>query len=354
MPEFTFVLLFIFLLIVLVCAASFLDPANIPLMPHITEVKYSRSACIAAVREYYSFLAYMYLKEGEVRIMDAPVGGWPSISVESLAPFGKTDEVGMLLRHLPYVVSNRVLLPHCGPATYFADWTTNIFHMGIGFTTVELLKGRTEASCRDIPSHCIGITDGHPGDGGSTFILDTKIGIIHWLKCPLHLRNDSSRELVKDDRYSFVALPESHWRATSGAWAVVDFFEMLKDKFRQLQFIPINGYQVYDIRYTRPEHYDKVVTMMRIYKEYGWPHCYRKRECIETIQRTYGAWVEERARDAEQQAEAQEEKEEGKGKGKEKEKEKEKGRGKEKGKEKEKGKGKERAEPPLVIVHPPP
>lgn len=40
---------------------------------------------------------------------------------------------------------------------------------------------------------------------------------------------------------------EATWRAEAPAWAVVDFFEMLKDQFRKLHFIPLNGRVVKDV-----------------------------------------------------------------------------------------------------------
>ncbi len=70
-------------------------------MPKLSEVRHSREAAVAAASEYFGFLAKMYLDESN--ILRPPEGGWPEITVDRLKGLGKTDEVVMLLRHLPYL-----------------------------------------------------------------------------------------------------------------------------------------------------------------------------------------------------------------------------------------------------------
>ena len=265
----------------------------------MNEVKYSRKDCVTAVRDYYHFLAAMYLKEDEILIREPPLGGWASMRAENMDLLGKDEEVGVLLRQLPLLIHCSPIMPHCAPQTFFADWTTNMFHLGIGLTTLEFLKSRTEASCPKIPAHCIGLTDGSPDGYGATFILDTKFGLVHWLKCPEHLRNAVVRPQVSHDHlYGPAAATEVPWLFPSGTWTVVDFFDMLKDLFRSMLFVPGNQNQVYDIGDTREEEQDKIHVIMRTFWDHGWPdlklYAEQKGKCVELVARYVDQWCQAR------------------------------------------------------------
>lgn len=73
-------------------------------------VGYDRDTTVAVVRDYYYFLAMMYLDED--RIMEPPPGGWPHITPDSMRALGKTDEVVDMLRHLPYINESGVSSDH--------------------------------------------------------------------------------------------------------------------------------------------------------------------------------------------------------------------------------------------------
>ena len=60
-------------------------------MPKLSEISYSREATIAAITDFYRFLEKMYLPDGA--FAEAPEGGWPSITRESMQPLGKDEEV---------------------------------------------------------------------------------------------------------------------------------------------------------------------------------------------------------------------------------------------------------------------
>jgi hypothetical protein len=65
------------------------------------EPTYSRDECVAAFREYYAFLASMFMDP--TFIIEPPADGWAEITPEVMSDLGKTDEVIDLLRHLPYI-----------------------------------------------------------------------------------------------------------------------------------------------------------------------------------------------------------------------------------------------------------
>jgi len=61
-----------------------------PRMPWLSEVSYSREATVAAVNDYFEFLASMYIAKSA--ILRPPEGGWPEIAADGFREaLGKTD-----------------------------------------------------------------------------------------------------------------------------------------------------------------------------------------------------------------------------------------------------------------------
>jgi hypothetical protein len=255
-------------------------------MPELDEISYSREDCIAAVRDYYGFLVKMYLKDSA--IIEPPKDGWPSITPDSLRGLGKTDEVISLLRHLPYITTpyeQGLAKPNGSPFCYWADWKSYAEGVTEGRLTTATLKICSEGPDfgDDIPSHVIGLTYG--GRQNPVFLLDTELGIIYWIECPDEIKNDPLRELVEDNPEDFAPENEVEWRSESPAWAIADFFELLKDHFRELNFLPISSKTVIDVWVpSRPSGLLRLV--QDIYREHGWPDLgkYRKQECLEAVQ----------------------------------------------------------------------
>ncbi|WYZ35796.1 hypothetical protein EsH8_X_000443 [Colletotrichum jinshuiense] len=52
---------------------------------------------------------------------------------------------------------------------------------------------------------------------------------------------------VVDDHYDWAPEEEAEWRAEYPAWTVADFFEILKDWFRRLNFVPVSSGSVLDV-----------------------------------------------------------------------------------------------------------
>jgi len=259
-------------------------------MPGLDEITYSRDATVAAVRDYYSFLAKMYLKESS--IITPPEAGWPIITsagTSNLEGLGKTNEVIALLAQLPYIRANgdQNDKAHGAPECFFADWQSQIRSLIQGGTDGSELKIITEGAdfYEDAPPHVIGLT---AGADNSLFVLDTELGIVHWSECPGEIRDNPSREPVEDDPYDYAPENEADWRNDAPAWAVADFFELLKDQFRELRFIPISPHTVTSVYVQRDNRSEGMISMLQnIYREHGWPDLerYRKRECLEAVQR---------------------------------------------------------------------
>ena len=274
-------------------------------MPDVEDVSYSREATIQAFRDYYRFLVELYM-DGSY-IIEPPEGGWPSISPEFQKASGKSDEVIALLRNLPYIRSDcpndEFHPPQAAPGCYWADWqslavdtvtdaaaTKQPYMM----SAEEGLKVTTEgAEWENVPSHVIGLTSGHREN--KIFLLDTKLGIIHWPECD----GGGDYRHNYDDDPSFIDpvydvdehVPENEqeWRSEP-AWAIADLLELFKMQYRKLKWIPVNTQQVVATDFSFDKSQDGMIPMLQgIFREHGWSleqeeatH-YRKRECMEAV-----------------------------------------------------------------------
>ena len=120
------------------------------------------------------------------------------------------------------------------------------------------------------------------------FLLDIKLGVAYWPDCWGEITSSpfASRALVYDDPYAWAPEKEADWRATSAAWAIADFFEVLKDQFRELHFIPTNPWQIVDVYTIYHDKDSGMTTMLQdIYRSQGWPDLerYNKRECLRAV-----------------------------------------------------------------------
>jgi hypothetical protein len=317
---------------------------------------YSRDECIAAIRDYYDFLAQMFVDPAY--IIEPPKDGWPNISPETTKTLEKTPEVTELLRHLPYI-RNR---PHSNhpeglPGATFIDWTYVVERLegGGAHPENELLEseGTDDQFGGKIPSYCIGLVHGGylMGDGDKepdVILLDTTSGVVYWMNCPAGVEQSASpkssylvhpypfegEESIQgssesSEDSSSPSLPstyppsppysaaDDHEDEDGGSdgdeyddddddddddhngelkwgpcWPVRHFFEMLKNQFRALNFIPKSEFDVVDIwtratgRHTTiPE--DFTDDLQKVYRKYGWPDVgkYRKEECLAEVKR---------------------------------------------------------------------
>lgn len=249
-------------------------------MADLQDINYSREATISCIRDYYQFLTQMYLPESA--ILEPPALGWSNITKESWQAFGKTDEVIELLRHLPYIHEPSDNGQHMQSAAHchFSDYRSPGWATYLGQNKGQDIKTMTEGRYSDeVPDHVIGLTVG--GRDNVVFLLDTHAGIVHWVDCPDRMR--PSREPVDEDNF-----PDDDWRFWSPAWAVAEFFEVLKDQFRDLNFVPLNEQNVTDTYTIFAEEEQGVISLVQdVYREHGWPNldAYRKEECMRAVRK---------------------------------------------------------------------
>jgi hypothetical protein len=138
-----------------------------------------------------------------------------------------------------------------------------------------------------VPPHVVGLTY-----GGQvldfTFLLDTKLGVIHWHECPFEDRYGSTREPILEDAEEWTPENEHEWRMDGEVWAVADFFEVLKENFCTLRFIPLSPTKVIFARHVyRISDYGYISMVQEIYRAHGWPDLeqYRKDECLAAVKK---------------------------------------------------------------------
>ncbi|KAL7949035.1 hypothetical protein V8C42DRAFT_313059 [Trichoderma barbatum] len=253
-------------------------------MRRLSDIRYSREECISAVRDYYKFIVGLYLHESE--IIEPPAEGWPDITTATMQAMGKTDEVISLLRHLPYIRFQESGFDLQGaPWCVFADWQSSAQCIIRDPARGEHYKLLSEGVSiyENVPPHVISLTQG-PQDN-EVFLIDTELGIAIWFECPGQIKFNPSRELVD---YNPNDYPEAEvdWRADSAAWTIPDFFEVLKDQFRQLKFFPTGRRESKHV-YARPGFgTEGMVEMLQgIYRAHGWPDMdkYRKEDCLRAV-----------------------------------------------------------------------
>ncbi|KAK4118929.1 hypothetical protein N657DRAFT_605333 [Parathielavia appendiculata] len=271
-------------------------------MSDTEDVSYSREATIAAITDYYTFLTRMYMNEHQ--IIYPPADGWPSIvnaDPNKLQDLGKSDEVLSLLAHLPYIrcPGNWSHDADAIPGSSFADWPDLITLLVQGKITGEELRSCTEgvSFAHVSPPHVVGLVMGTHEDSPA-ILLDIELGIVQWenYTCPDDIGEKWSQvdwEELKKDLLDVdylddeVPQEEARWRYSAAAWAIPDFFEVLKDEFRSLNWIPISPHTVARSKEELHNEVGMRSMVKEIYRQHGWPDlaAYRKTECLQAVRK---------------------------------------------------------------------
>lgn len=263
---------------------------NVATMPHVFDLEYSQQETVEAIRDYFEFCTKLFLNADYV--VEPPPGGWPQISQTSLGGLGKSDAVIDLLRHVPYLrrSSDHSDQACGGPRTEWVDWISVADSITQGKRSAEDAKPLSDGfdDSQVVPGHVIGLAASNwDGDYGSCISLDTQLGICIWTKCPSELLDGAVREEVRDDPFDYAPEEEAEWRSDALAWPVVDFFEVLKGHFNQLNFIPISPWEVYSVYMNYGEGTEGMIPALQaIYRQHGWPHDlsrFDKQACLKEV-----------------------------------------------------------------------
>jgi hypothetical protein len=220
---------------------------------------YSHEATVSAITSYYKFLSKLYL--GPSTVIHPPSEGWPSITAQSLAPLQKNPTVLRLLQHIPYFNQpggdKVVLAQGTWPVLYHEpkfqasireaserEWLVEpIYNVALPPYAVCLAKGKRD---------------------GYYIILDTERGVIVWGR-PADPWGNETNDLTPGD-----IDPEGpeQWKLVE-TFEVHEFFEMLKDKFRKMEWMP-HPSGVTDV-YEADEDDEGCEVLKKILRDAGWP-----------------------------------------------------------------------------------
>jgi hypothetical protein len=121
------------------------------------------------------------------------------------------------------------------------------------------------------------------------WILDTELGIIHRQDCPGRIDfGGHCKTNVEWNLDHEVSEEEADWRHGATACEISDFFEVLKDQFIQLNWIPVSRFAVRGVLLGNWPHKEGIMSRLQdIYRQHGWPDLavYRKSECMEAVRK---------------------------------------------------------------------
>jgi hypothetical protein len=121
-------------------------------------------------------------------------------------------------------------------------------------------------------------------------LLDTKLGIMHWVDCSGEIENKSYIERITGHTYDW-AHADEEWRFHGPAWPIFDCFEVLKHQYRELLWFPITPLTLHDS--CEPSVYgeDGVLPLiLSTYRQYGWPDIgrFHTKDCQKAIYKALG------------------------------------------------------------------
>ncbi|KAK0122534.1 hypothetical protein ONS96_009576 [Cadophora gregata f. sp. sojae] len=260
--------------------------------------EYSQERMVSAISSFYSFLKGMHSESGGMGDFEyPPPEGWPHIT-KNLFP-GNTDRVIELIRHLPYYDDKSFLVMPDTP----------LLALGAPSNCVALereLRRKGEEGCEDIstkdgvdivdkstgsrfPPHIFALAAA--GQYGSSILVDTKYNTIIWwkydntyLEMPEEFTSkytvlgcyaDYSEDEVGGDeaQCEIDQCGPDAW-GIMGAWRPEDFFEMCKDQFRILNWLPVLDESCRGKVIEVSEHQtweDTELKLKRIMLNPGWP-----------------------------------------------------------------------------------
>ncbi|KAM7214664.1 hypothetical protein V8F06_009985 [Rhypophila decipiens] len=276
-------------------------------MPDLDDISYLREETFAAFAGFYELLQKMYLPDGQV--IYPPPGGWPSIvnaDPTLVETFGKSDEVIALLAHLPYVRSTGDWSedPDAIPRHHLANWRYHFDYHGTclasedsssssAIKAIDHLRRTAEGDLSDLGlPHIVGIALSSYDDA-PVIILDTERGVILWDEstCPTRFFQDyPDRAVPFDDPESDDEMAEEEYdfRSASGTWAIPDFFEILKDQFISLRWVPAGQFAVRSDDWSEglPGEANMTAMCQSVFRKHGWPDLerYSKVDCLAEIQ----------------------------------------------------------------------
>jgi len=227
---------------------------------------------IASTHDFCLFMRDLFVPDEAILI--PPEGGCPEITTESFASLEEDDKVINVLRHMTYMKryctgDNYRILRDTGMCNWQDAHVVQTITRGDG----KRMRFMTETPKDPVPSDVIGLCDG--GRACGILLLNCTDGIVHWYGCA-EFASDAYDECSRwareeDDLFRCGRLVR---------WPVEEFFKCIKGRFRSMEQLPKNGYEVLT---SEDEGDGHMRTLKDVYKRYGWPDNFQKAECAAAV-----------------------------------------------------------------------
>ncbi|KAF2456016.1 hypothetical protein BDY21DRAFT_347703 [Lineolata rhizophorae] len=220
----------------------------------LPSTQYSQDVTVRAISSYYNFLSTILFDLQPEEIDWPPPSGWPQITEEDGAYLNKNKTVIELLRHLPYFRQ-----PQGDPFVWMQDTPVLCYQQGVGYADDHERTLFVDPYESEVPPHVVSLAHGLVD--AYYVMLDTERGVIYW---------DGCREMPGTELTSTEVVEKRHKWKTYSTFLVEDFFEMLKQKFRDLKWIAVNPTDIREIDYGSQidEEYNH---MRKALQDAGWP-----------------------------------------------------------------------------------
>ncbi|CEJ80162.1 hypothetical protein VHEMI00365 [[Torrubiella] hemipterigena] len=220
---------------------------------------------VDAVYKYYNFLVEELEAIPEDCVEYPPEEGWPNITEESLAGLQKKKQVVDVLRHLPYIKYSNEFNVQIAFGTEALDYRG--VKIAVGDRNRWIPHGDPE-----FPPHVVVLTsDRSAGSYGSQVLLDTEKNTFSDYQPggPLKASETTAETDPNDFWHSYETRP------------VAEFFGLWEERFYSLEWTV----DPFDDEGGMLLRYDNMTDEVRqIYRDHGWPHRYRRRECRDALQ----------------------------------------------------------------------
>lgn len=206
-------------------------------------MSYNRDEFVRLLTDYYEFCKRVFWDNAT--IAKAPPGGWPSINQESLANYKRTDTAIDLLRHIPYLDfpgQGNVMMPHFMPETPITDYRLERVQKNIREGKIEFVAAPTDP----MPPSCVGIAISQSRNG-YWVVLNTDDGYVYWGN-PDGQHDEPTPELNGILEKSRNAEAVAWWRGYN-VYEPADFFELCKERFRDMSWIGLGSHTFSAMRY---------------------------------------------------------------------------------------------------------
>ncbi|KAF6808576.1 hypothetical protein CSOJ01_07431 [Colletotrichum sojae] len=203
---------------------------------------YDREEFVRLLTDYFNFCIRVFWSG---TVVQAPTGGWPSITQESLANLERSSTVIDLLRHIPYVElakDSLVHMPNIMFKTPVIDYRRDDVQDEIRKGNVEGLVAPITGQSPPTPPSCAAIAISRSRNGYEV-IIDTDDGYVYWGDSIG--QHDERAPALNSTLDRFKGDPANEWRlAGFNVYEPSDFFALCKERYRDMSWIGLSPWDM--------------------------------------------------------------------------------------------------------------